>query len=58
VLTLLPLPLELVELPALFFLCTFLILQAAAGVPAIVEIAAAAGTGAVLCLALRRPMAW
>jgi membrane associated rhomboid family serine protease len=58
VLMLFPLPLELFEAPALFFLSTFVILQLPFGIAALTEVVAGLIVGAALCLALRRPMVW
>ena len=58
VLMLFPVPLELYEAPALFFLSTFVILQLPFGIAALTEVVAGLIVGAALCLALRRPMVW
>jgi membrane associated rhomboid family serine protease len=58
VLTLFPLPVELFEVPAVFFLCTFVILQLPGGVAVIGQVAAGLISGAALGLAFRRPVAW
>ena len=58
VLTLCPLPFDLFEIPAVFFLCTFLILQLPDGVGAAIEVAASFVAGAALCVPLRRPVEW
>jgi membrane associated rhomboid family serine protease len=58
VLTLCPLPFDLFEVPAVFFLCTFIILQLPDGIGAVIEVAAGLIAGAALCVALRRPVEW
>ena len=58
VLMLFPVPLELYEAPALFFLSTFVILQLPFGIAALTEVVTGLIVGAALCLALRRPMGW
>jgi membrane associated rhomboid family serine protease len=58
VLTLFPLPVELFEVPAAFFLCTFVIVRLPGSLPALGEVAAGLAAGAALCLAFRRPMVW
>ena len=58
VLTLFPLPFDLFEVPAVFFLCTFVVVQLPGGLAAVAGTAAGLVTGAALCLVLRRPMVW
>ena len=58
VLTLFPLPFDLFEVPAVFFLCTFVVVQLPGGLAAVAGTAAGLATGAALCLVLRRPMVW
>ena len=58
VLTLFPLPIELFEVPAIFFLCAFVIVHLPGGKGPIVEVVAGLAAGASLCLAMRRPMVW
>jgi len=53
-----PVPLDLFEAPALFFLSTFVIVHLPLGAAALAEVAAGLMVGAALCLALRKPMAW
>jgi rhomboid family protein len=58
VLMLFPLPLELFEAPALFFLSTFVIIHLPSGIAALVEVAAGLIAGAALCVALKKPIVW
>jgi membrane associated rhomboid family serine protease len=58
VLTLFPLPVELFEVPAAFFLATFVIVRLPGGLASLGEVGAGLAAGAVLCLALRRPVVW
>jgi membrane associated rhomboid family serine protease len=53
-----PLPLELFEAPALFFLSTFVIVHLPFGIAALVEVAAGLIAGAALCVALKKPVVW
>ena len=58
VLTLFPLPFDLFEVPAVFFLCTFVIVQLPGGLAVIADLTAGLAAGAALCLVLKRPMVW
>ena len=48
----------LFEVPAVFFLCTFVIVQLPGGLAVIADLAAGLAAGAALCLVLRKPMVW
>jgi membrane associated rhomboid family serine protease len=58
ILTFFPLPLTLVEVPAVFFLGVFFVLHAPGGAAALAELSVGFVTGAILCTALRRPLVW
>jgi membrane associated rhomboid family serine protease len=58
ILMLLPVPVELYEMPAVFCLAVFFALQVPAGTTAIVEVGAGFVAGAALSLAFRKPVAW
>jgi Rhomboid family len=58
VLTFFPVPLTLVEIPAVFFLGMFFVLHLPAGTPLLVQALAGFGVGALLCLVLRKPLVW
>jgi membrane associated rhomboid family serine protease len=58
VLMFLPLPVELVEAPALFFLSTFVIVHLPFGIAALAEVLAGLTVGAALGLALKKPVVW
>ena len=58
ILTLVPVPFDLYEVPATFVLGLFLVLHLAGGTAEAGQTAAGLLTGGLLCLGLRRPMAW
>jgi membrane associated rhomboid family serine protease len=58
VLTLFPLPVKLVEIPAVFFLGMFFVLHLPAGKPLLVQTLTGFGVGASLCFVLRKPLVW
>jgi rhomboid family protein len=58
VLMLVPLPLTLVEVPALFFLGVFFLLHVPGGLGSIAPALAGFVAGGPLCLAFRRPLVW
>jgi membrane associated rhomboid family serine protease len=58
VLTFFPLPVRLVEVPAVFFLGLFFLLHLAAGTPALLQAVTGFGVGALLCFVLRKPVIW
>jgi membrane associated rhomboid family serine protease len=58
VLMLMPLPLELHEVPAPFIMALYFLLHVAGGVAWLADAAAGFVTGAAVCLALRKPVVW
>lgn len=58
ILTWMPFALDLHEIPAMFFLTTFFVLQVPAGVGTLAEAGAGFLAGAALCVLLRRPIVW
>ena len=58
VLVFVPIPIALVEVPALFFLTLYLVLTIPFGFAALAQAAAGLVAGALLCLRFRRPVVW